>query len=167
MRMSLEAVAMIAVLATAPVPGSAASVLGSVTPETASPGGATVAQPRPAIPWVERYRTEVLRTRPALGLARRLVVGVGAAVAWKAADLPRHQNPGILPGDESRPGPIFAAPLIAGPEIAERPGGAIASLIARWSTLHPSNALEVDGMSPRGEAAAGTSQTRSRPCPAN
>ena len=132
---------MLAMLATAPAPRLDASAVGSATLQTACPAAAAI-RAVSTIPWAERYRREIRQPGPGRHSARQLAAGLGAALAWEAADLPRHQIPGILPRGDFEPGALFAAPLWAGPGFAGRPDGAIGAMIERWNSLYPPYALE-------------------------
>jgi hypothetical protein len=136
----LEMLAMVALLATAP--GSSGVAPGSATLPTVCRAAVGAVRTEPTIPWAERYREEIGRPRTAHRFTRRLAVGLGAALAWDAADLPRHRSPGPLPRGEFEPGALFTASLVAGPEWADRPDGAIGSMIERWNALYPPYALE-------------------------
>ena len=137
-----------------------------LTIEAAPTGPARTPSTGSAIPWAARYRSQ-LRRPGDRGHVRRMAVGIGAALAWELADLPRHRDPLPLMSGDSRPGALFAAPLMAGPHLADVPGGAIGAMIARWNELYPPYALDMDEKLPSGVAAAETNQSRSGPCQGN
>ena len=137
MLVTFESLAMVVVLVTAPVPRDVARA-------GPCPRGEAAVRPGSPIPWAERYRLELRRHTNDRSVLRRLAVGVGAALAWDAADLPRHRAPGVGPIGDFEPGALFSVPRFALPQGIYRPGGAIGALITRWDTLYPPYALTHD-----------------------
>ena len=94
------------------------------------------------IPWLAGYQATLRQHADDRPLAHRLLVGLGAALAWDAADLPRHQTPSMSPAGRFEPGALFNAGRFCGPALSEHPGGAIGASIDRWNALYPPFALE-------------------------
>lgn len=137
MLVSLESLAMVALLVAAPVSRNVAIGV-------ACPRAQAAVLPGSTIPWADRYRMELRRSRKDRSALRQLAVGVGATLAWDAADLPRHRATGVGSIDEFRPGALFSVPLFGARQGSDRAGGAIGALITRWDVLYPPYALALD-----------------------
>lgn len=117
----LATVAMVAVLTGPPVPATTATI-------------------RPAMPWVELHRRQIVSAGREASTGWKLAARVGAALAWDLADLPGHQTGATQPwGAYASPASYPAVPL-CGP-MTPVPGGEIGALITRWNVLYPPFAL--------------------------